>query len=83
MMMNNMNNNINNMNPINNNMISNTSKMEIIMHLMNQNAYMKNQIEINNQLIFRLFQDCFQMPIINNLFHNNNQNLQAINNLNM
>ena len=23
------------------------------------------------------------MPIINNLFHNNNQNLQAINNLNM
>ena len=64
MMMYNMNNNINNMNPMNNNMISNTSKMEIIMHLMNQNAYMQNQIEINNQLIFRLFQDCFQMPII-------------------
>ena len=59
MMMNNMNNNINNMNPMNNNMISNTSKMEIIMRLMNQNAYMKNQIGINNQLIFRLFQDCF------------------------
>ena len=73
MMTNNMNNNINNMNPMNNNMISNPSKMEIITHLMNQNAYMQNQIEINNQLIFRLFQDYFQMPIINNLFHNNNQ----------
>ena len=83
MMMNNMNNNINNMNPMNNNMISNPSKMDIIMHLMNQNSYMQNQIEINNQLIFRLFQDYFQMPINNNLFHNNNQNLQAINNFNM
>ena len=58
-MMNNMNNNINNnmnnnnmfnnnMNPMINNMIPNPSKMEIIMHLMNQNAYMQNQIEINN-----------------------------------
>ena len=96
-MMNNINNNINNdmnnnmfnnmlnnnMNPMNNNIISNTSKMEIIMHLMNQNAFMQNQIEMNNQLIFKLFQENFQIPNFNNLFQNNNQNLQGINNFNM
>ena len=93
--MNNMNNNINNdmsnnmfnnmlnnnMNPMNNNIISNTSKMEIIMHLMNQNAFMQNQIEMNNQLIFKLFQEN-QNPNID-LFQNNNQNLQGINNFNL
>ena len=58
-MNNNMNNNMlnNNMNPMINNMISNLSKMEIIIHLMNQNACMQNQIEMNNQLIFKLFQE--------------------------
>ena len=93
-MMNNMNNNINNnmnnnnmfnnnMNPMINNMIPNPSKMEIIMHLMNQNAYMQNQIEINNQLIFKLFQDYFQISNFNNLFQDNNPNLQGINNFNI
>ena len=83
---NNMNNNMfnNNINPMNNNnMISNPTKMEIITHLMNQNAYMQNQIEMNNQLIFKLLQDNFQIPNFNNLFPNNNLNLQGINNFNM
>ena len=71
----NINNNLlnNNMNPMINNMNSNPFKMEIIMHLMNQNAYMQNQIEMNNQLIFKLFQDCFQIQNFNNVFQNNNQ----------
>ena len=87
--MNNMNYNINNnllnnnMNPMINNMNSNPFKMEIIMHLMNQNAYMQNQIEMNNQLIFKLFQDCFQIQNFNNVFQNNNQILNWQNFCNM
>ena len=87
--MNNINNNIlnnmlnNHINPMNNNMISIPSKMEIIMHLMNQNTFMQNQIEMNNQLIFKLFQDNYPIPNINNLSQNNNPNFQNINNFNM
>ena len=68
---------------INNNMISNTSKMEIMMFLMNQNVLMQNQIKMNNIMINKLFQETFQIPSFNSAFQNNNQNCQGINNCNM
>ena len=56
------------MSPMINNMLSNPSKMEITIHLMNQNEFMQNHIKINNHLVFILFQDCYQIPSYNLIF---------------